>query len=95
MQAQLDSQAGSNAWLTFRLREGKNREIRVICEHLGYRVNRLMRIAYGPFQLGALPEGEIEEVPAKVLREQLGASYPGSAAPPAGGARRSHARRRR
>lgn len=75
IQARLDSQSGSNAWLTFRLREGKNREIRNICEHLGYKVNRLLRIAYGPFQLGALPEGGVEEVPPKVLRDQLGARF--------------------
>ncbi|MDF2096289.1 pseudouridine synthase [Aquibaculum arenosum] len=92
VQARLDSQSGSNAWLTFRLREGKNREVRKLCDHLGYRVNRLLRVAYGPFQLGALPEGELEEVPAKVLREQLG-----TAATPAPGKIDSggHARRRR
>ena len=54
------------------LKEGKNREIRKVCAHLGLRVSRLIRIAYGPFQLGRLAPGAIEEVPAKVLREQLG-----------------------
>jgi 23S rRNA pseudouridine2605 synthase len=62
----------SNAWLTMALREGKNREIRRVCEALGLRVNRLIRLAYGPFQLGSLAAGKVEEVPAKVLKEQLG-----------------------
>jgi len=55
------------------LTEGRNREIRRVFEHLGFTVNRLIRIAYGPFQLGRLGAGEVREVPAKVLREQLGA----------------------
>ena len=54
------------------LREGKNREIRRVCEQLGWTVNRLIRVSYGPFHLGALPAGAVEEVPAKVLREQAG-----------------------
>ncbi len=70
--ARLESQRGANAWLTMRLTEGKNREIRRICEHLGLQVNRLIRVAYGPFQLGKLPRGAIQEVPASVLAEQLG-----------------------
>ncbi len=72
MDAKLDHQAASNAWITLGLREGKNREIRKVCEHLGLQVTRLLRISYGPFQLGGLKEGEIEEVPQKVLRDQLG-----------------------
>ncbi|MDX2225216.1 MAG: pseudouridine synthase [Rhodospirillaceae bacterium] len=71
--AQLDkSQGAANAWLTMALKEGKNREIRKVLEALGLRVTRLIRLAYGPFQLGTLPRGEIEEVPGKVLKEQLG-----------------------
>jgi 23S rRNA pseudouridine2605 synthase len=54
------------------LTEGRNREVRRICEHLGLRVARLIRVAYGPFQLGRLAPGAVEEVPAKALREQLG-----------------------
>ena len=65
---------GRNAWLTVALQEGKNREIRRVMAALGLSVNRLIRTAYGPFQLGALPEGAIDEIPAKVLREQLGAA---------------------
>lgn len=72
VRAELETQKGSNAWLVMALREGKNREIRRICEHLGWAVNRLIRIAYGPFQLGQLAPGAVEEVPAKVLAEQLG-----------------------
>ena len=71
--AVLDREQGSNAWLTISLHEGENREIRRVMEHLGLSVSRLIRIAYGPFQLGDLPRGAIEEVPRKVLREQLGA----------------------
>ncbi len=77
--ARLDSRSGANTWLTMALSEGKNREVRRVCEHLGLKVNRLIRIAYGPFQLGMLAPGDLEEVPAKVLAEQLGAT-PGKAA---------------
>ena len=72
VQASLDSQAASNAWLTIGLREGKNREIRRLMDHLGYRVNRLIRTSYGPFALGHLAAGAVDEVRRRVLREQLG-----------------------
>jgi 23S rRNA pseudouridine2605 synthase len=78
IQARLDRVQGSNAWLTVALREGKNREIRRVLEHFGWPVNRLIRLSFGPFQLGGLAPGAIEEVPAKVLAEQLG-GRPGSA----------------
>jgi 23S rRNA pseudouridine2605 synthase len=74
IRATLDRQQGSNAWVTLALQEGKNREVRRVLEHLGYPVTRLIRLAYGPFQLGHLARGAVEEVPAKVLREQLGGS---------------------
>lgn len=70
--AVLDRQQGTNAWVTVSLTEGKNREVRKVMEHLGYTVTRLLRISYGPFHLGMLDRGAVEEVPAKVLREQLG-----------------------
>jgi 23S rRNA pseudouridine2605 synthase len=54
------------------LQEGKNREVRRVLEHLGYPVTRLIRLAYGPFQLGHLARGAVEEVPRKALDEQLG-----------------------
>jgi 23S rRNA pseudouridine2605 synthase len=72
IRAVLDRQQGANAWLTLSLHEGKNREVRRVLEHLGYSVARLIRLAYGPFQLGHLARGAIEEVQKKVLREQLG-----------------------
>jgi 23S rRNA pseudouridine2605 synthase len=71
IEAGLDSRKGDNAWITVALREGRNREVRRVMAHLGFSVSRLIRVAYGPFQLGRLPEGAVEEVPAKVLREQL------------------------
>ncbi len=70
--ATLDSSRGDNAWLTIVLTEGKNREIRRMLDAVGLRVNRLIRVAYGPFQLGDLSRGAIEEVPPKMMREQLG-----------------------
>jgi 23S rRNA pseudouridine2605 synthase len=82
--AVLERRQGSNAWLLVSLREGKNREIRRVVEHLGLAVTRLIRLAYGPFQLGHLPRGAVEEVPRRVLREQLGLK---------GGARHAHHRR--
>jgi 23S rRNA pseudouridine2605 synthase len=72
IKAVLDRQQGANAWLTVGLTEGRNREIRRVMQHLGWGVTRLIRIAYGPFQLGLLAPGEAEEVPARVLRDQLG-----------------------
>jgi 23S rRNA pseudouridine2605 synthase len=79
IRAALERQQGSNAWLTLSLREGKNREVRRVLEHLGYPVTRLIRLAYGPFQLGHLARGALDEVPGKVLREQLGAGAAASA----------------
>jgi 23S rRNA pseudouridine2605 synthase len=64
---------GANAWLTIGLREGKNREVRLILAHLGLEVNRLIRISYGPFQLLDLKPGDAEPVKRRVLAEQLGA----------------------
>ena len=71
--AKLDQVQGGNVWVTLSITEGKNREVRAILRHLDLHVNRLIRTAYGPFQLGALARGGIEEVPTKQLREQLGA----------------------
>ncbi len=78
IRASLDRVQGGNAWLTVALREGKNREVRRVCTHLGLTVNRLIRVSYGPFQLGALKVGAVEEVPAKALKEQLGRFLPES-----------------
>jgi 23S rRNA pseudouridine2605 synthase len=72
IEARLDRIQGDNVWLTMGLREGKNREIKTILEHLGLDVNRLIRLSFGPFQLGDLEPGLVEEVRTKVLREQLG-----------------------
>ncbi len=71
IEAGLDSVKGTNAWLTVSLKEGRNREIRRVMMHLNLHVTRLIRLAYGPFQLGNLERGTVAEVPPKVLREQL------------------------
>ncbi|MCW2244434.1 23S rRNA pseudouridine2605 synthase [Azospirillum fermentarium] len=71
IEAVLDRVQGANAWLTVGIKEGKNREIRKVMETLGLVVTRLIRIAYGPFQLGKLDEGAVEEVPKRVLKDQL------------------------
>lgn len=76
IEATLDRVQGANSWLTVSLKEGRNREIRRVLEHLGLTVNRLIRIAFGPFQLGTLAAGEVAPIPAKVVREQLGALLP-------------------
>lgn len=68
----IDRQQGANAWLTVSLREGKNREVRRALSGVGLTVNRLIRISYGPFSLGGLKPGEVEEVKRRVLRDQLG-----------------------
>lgn len=62
----------ANHWLTISLSEGKNREVRKVMEHLGLTVNRLIRTAYGPFQLGNLARGDVYEIKGKTLKEQLG-----------------------
>ncbi len=72
MTVTLDRQQGANAWLTIGLREGKNREIRRAMDAMNLSVNRLIRISYGPFQLGELKPGEVEELRRKIVRDQLG-----------------------
>ncbi|WP_336055944.1 pseudouridine synthase [Nitratireductor sp. CH_MIT9313-5] len=72
IEATLDREQGSNAWLTVGLREGKNREVKNVLGAIGLEVTRLIRVSYGPFQLGALPEGAVQEIKGKMLRDQLG-----------------------
>ena len=72
IEATLDREQGANAWLTFAIREGKNREVRKVLETLGLRVNRLIRVAFGPFQLGDLAEGAVKEVETQALRTEIG-----------------------
>jgi 23S rRNA pseudouridine2605 synthase len=72
IEATVERVQGSNVWLTFAIREGKNREVRNVLRHLGLEVARLIRVSFGPFQLGELAEGAIEEVSTRMLREQLG-----------------------
>ena len=71
IRAAIDSATGSNAWLALGLNEGRNREVRRVLEHLGLQVNRLIRTAYGPFQLGTMKRGQVVRIPPKVVREQL------------------------
>ena len=78
VEARLDREQGSNLWLTISLREGKNREVKRIAEHLGLTVNRLIRVSFGPFALGDLAEGAVDEVKRRVLADQLGAKLAGA-----------------
>lgn len=73
IEATLEREQGANVWLSFAIREGKNREVRNVLAHLGLQVNRLIRTEFGPFGLGALAQGAVEEVATANLREQLGA----------------------
>lgn len=75
VEARIERVQGGNCWLTIAIREGKNREVKRICEHLGLQVNRLIRTGFGPFQLGELLRGGIEEVPPRVLKASVGDSY--------------------
>jgi 23S rRNA pseudouridine2605 synthase len=108
VEAAIDRIQGTNAWLTVGLREGKNREVKRVLEHLGLTVTRLIRVSYGPFQLGDLPRGDVREVRGRVLRDQLGekltraagADFSAPVRAPADqdtrpNARENHARRRR
>ena len=72
IEASLEIQKGTNAWILIGIREGKNREIRRIMDHLGYPVNRLIRLSYGPFQLGNLKSSEVSEINKNVIKNQLG-----------------------
>ena len=72
IEASLDKEQGSNVWLTLGLREGKNREVKKVLAHLGLDVNRLIRVSFGPFQLGELEEGAVMEIKGRTLRDQLG-----------------------
>lgn len=76
IEAKLERRQGANAWITVALKEGKNREVRNALEALGLKVNRLIRTAYGPFQLGSLEPGSVEEIPLRVLKDQLGSLLP-------------------
>jgi 23S rRNA pseudouridine2605 synthase len=70
--ADIERSKGVYSWVTVSLKEGKNREVKRVMESLGLKVARLIRISYGPFQLGHLGEGQVEEIPARIWREQLG-----------------------
>ena len=91
MAVTLDRQQGRNAWATVALKEGRNREIRRAMEAVGLAVNRLIRVSYGPFQLGTLKAGAVEEIKRRILRDQLGIAFEegtpssGERAGPAGG----------
>lgn len=71
----IEQKTGTNTWLSVTLNEGKNREIRKLMNFIGLEVARLIRVSYGPFQLGNLKKGEVREVPLKVLKEQLGGRF--------------------
>ena len=69
IEATLDREQGANVWLTVGIREGKNREVRKVLETLDLKVNRLIRVAFGPFELGELKDGAVEEVKTEALND--------------------------
>ena len=71
IEAVFDKQVGSNCWLVFSITEGKNREVRKVLEFMGLKVNRLIRVSYGPFRLGEMEAGEVQEVRPRDLREMI------------------------
>jgi 23S rRNA pseudouridine2605 synthase len=73
--ARIDKTQGANVWLSVSLAEGKNREVRRVLEHLGLKVNRLIRLSYGPFQLGKMEPGAVEEIGRKAMEEALGKKF--------------------
>lgn len=75
IKVEIENKTGTNAWLVVSLTEGKNREIRKVMKAVGLDVARLIRLSYGPFQLGSMKKGEVREVPGKVLKEQLGKDF--------------------
>ena len=75
IEAKLETAQGDNQWLTISIREGKNREVKRICEYLSLQVNRLIRVNFGPFVLGELARGGIEEVPARAMKSSVGEKY--------------------
>jgi 23S rRNA pseudouridine2605 synthase len=83
MRVDIDRQQGANVWLTVALREGRNREVRRALAAVGLTVGRLIRVSYGPFQLGELEPGGVEEIKPKALREQLGTGKPAAPRKPA------------
>jgi len=98
--ATLERIQGHNVWILVAIKEGKNREIRKVFEHLDLKVNRLIRISYGPFQLGDLKVGEVKEISQKIMRDQLGmddkkTDKPASRQKGKNPARGAHAHRRR
>ena len=76
MEVSLDRQQGANAWATVAIREGRNREVRRAMEAVGLTVNRLIRVSYGPFRLGELKAGAVEEIRTRVMKDQLGLTDP-------------------
>jgi len=81
IEAELERETGTNNWINVRLTEGKNREVRKALEHLGLKVNRLIRTQYGPFELGDLRPGAVEEISAEQLRTALEGVVPDNLLP--------------
>jgi 23S rRNA pseudouridine2605 synthase len=75
IEARIEGGGGANVWIAVSLKDGKNREVRKVMAHLGLHVNRLIRTAYGPFQLGSLPSGSALEVPPNTLKDKLPAYF--------------------
>jgi 23S rRNA pseudouridine2605 synthase len=90
VEARIEGGSGANVWIVVRLKDGRNREVRKVMAHLGLQVTRLIRTAYGPFELGYLPPGSAMEVPPNILKDKLAGYFAHQSRLPSANRNRQH-----